>query len=132
MAVASITVNRSYPVGRHWNRQIAIRLSGSYPGTAGETIDFTTMLNTNKLPRGKFGGVAGSTKALPANDDIYIVRVPDGYDASLQQAAASPTLKNYVLHIFTTSDTELSSGAYAAGLTAMDIVIDVIQSIKYA
>lgn len=132
MSVASITLKRRTPLGpRQIRRQIAIQLANNYT-TGGETIDLTTMLNPAKIEHGKFGGVAGSVKALPQSDDIYTVKIPNGYDAILSQAAASPTLKNFVLQIFTSGGTELAQAGYPAGLLGVDLVFEVLTTMKYS
>lgn len=111
-------------------------VSGAYAqggsiGTPGETLSFNTALNPTYIARPKLPGAPAGK--LPANSDIRITRCPDGYDALVEQNAASPTQANYALRIFGSGNTELGTGAYAAGLTAdtTGFLIDVDVPLKY-
>ncbi len=101
-------------------------------GVPGETINFQTASNPKKIARGKLpGGPAG---VLPPNTAIRVTRAPDGYDALVEQNAVAPTTANYVMRLFTSGDTALGSGNYAAGIladtTGFIVEVDVPQ--KYA
>lgn len=74
--------------------------------TAGLTIDLTKMTNPKAHPRAGF-----PPGSLPSNDEILPVQIPGGYTAYLEKNTVSPTLKNYLLRIMTSSATELGNGA---------------------
>lgn len=115
-----------------------ILVSGSYLtsttiGVAGETINFNAALNPNKIARPKIPStILGSTANLVPSSQIKVVRAPDGYDAIIEQNAVSPTGSNYVMRIFTSGDTALGSGAYAAGVTAdtTGFIVEVVVPLK--
>jgi len=89
--------------------------SGGVEGTAGDTIDFTTVQNPTKIERPRPPGVInGSTANLPKTSDIKVLRTPDGYDGYVEQNAANPTLQNYVFRIFSSGTTEVGNVTYAS------------------
>jgi hypothetical protein len=51
----------------------------------------------------------------------------------VEQNATSPTTKNYAMRMFTSGNTELGSGAYAAGVTAdtTGVIIEIDVPMKY-
>lgn len=96
------------------------KLSGAYVkggavGVPGETLSFNTALNPGYISRPKIPNAPAGR--LPANADIRVVRAPDGYDALVEQNATSPTPNNFVMRLFSSGDTEIASGNYAAGVT---------------
>lgn len=74
--------------------------------TGGIPVDLTTVTNPRGYERAKW-----ASPALPNNDDIEQITTPLGYVLALQQAASLPTMKNFVLHIFTAPGTELGNGS---------------------
>jgi hypothetical protein len=113
-----------------------ILVSGSYVtsttiGVAGETINFNGATNTKKIARPKLPGAPAGV--LPPNSRIRVTRAPDGYDALVEQNATLPTQANYVMRLFTSGDTALGSGAYAAGVTAdlTGFIVEVDVQAKY-
>ena len=131
MAVKSITLKRKDISRNHAVREIAIQFDTANYTTGGFTVDLTSMSNPKKIPHGKFSGVGSSTLSLPANTDIAAMQSIDGYDFTLQQAAASPTLKNYVIQVWASGGAELSAGAMPAALQATDIPFSVMTPLKY-
>lgn len=90
-------------------------MTGTYDATNGQTFDFTAATDPKKFGRARPPARVG---ALPANDQIEVVGEPLGFTAELKQAAASPTLLNYVLrveNITANPGAELLSAAYPAG-----------------
>lgn len=100
-----------------------------YTSGVGETVDFTIVSNPEFAARPKPPGFG---KTLPVADDITVVRVPAGYDAVVSPAAASPTLKNFNMRIYTSGGTEISTADYPAGLAGGDVVFDVLIPSKFA
>lgn len=103
-------------------RRYALTLSGNYT-TGGDTVDFTSMSAAN---RGGNPRALPPTKPLPGSDQIDIDKVPNGYGIDLNQNGSSPTIKNYLLKITTTANTELAAGAYPAALTASPVEVTII------
>lgn len=133
MAVKSITLKHKKIMQNGCLRRLALQLdAGNYVQIAngGLTVDFTTMLNPQKIQHGKFGGVAQSPSSIPASDDISCPSDVNGYSFLVQQAAANPTLKNYTLTIYGSGGSELAAGAMPAGLQSTDIIVDVITPLK--
>lgn len=115
-------------------------LSGSYVnggaiGVAGEVLSFNTALNPQIASRTKIP--AGPPAArLPANTDIEVANVPNGYLAQVEQNAVLPTPNNFILRIFAAGSgnaapVELSAGAYPAALTSAPLVIEVNMPAKF-
>lgn len=99
---------------RHRFMEVAIQFTDAGAPTyttGGETIDLSTITNPGKHPRSGFP--AGT---IPSNDDIEVLQVPAGHSAYLIQNGTLPTLKNFLLKIYTTAATEHASGALAASL----------------
>jgi hypothetical protein len=131
MSVSSITLKRKDLSRNHATRWIAIQLgAGNYVQNAngGFPVDFTTMANPQKIQKGKFGGVASSPNSIPATDDILPADLA-GYQIYISQNAVAPTLKNYVLTIFQSTQ-ELAAGAMPAGLQLTDIMFEIITPLK--
>lgn len=85
----------------------------TYPA-GGIVVDLTTVKNMGGWERGVW-----SEPRLPTNEDITQEVLPSGYSVTLQQAAAAPTMKNFVLRIWTAPGTELGTGSnIPAGLFA--------------
>lgn len=106
-------------------------VKGGAVGVAGETLSFNTALNPGFIARPRIPGAPAGR--LPPNNQIRVVRAPDGYDALVEQNAVAPTPNNFVLRIFSSGDTELASGNYAAGLTAdlTGFIIEMDIPLKY-
>lgn len=89
----------------------AIYLVGAAPtytavANGGMLVDLTQMINVQKAPRGSI-----PASPLPPNSDIVALQVPIGYEAYLIQNPTNPTLKNFILQIFTSFGGELANGA---------------------
>lgn len=89
----------------------AIYLVGAAPtytavANGGMIIDLTQMINVQLKERG-----AIPSQPLAPNSDIIALQVPIGYEAYLIQNPTNPTLKNYLLQIFTSFGGELANGA---------------------
>jgi hypothetical protein len=103
----------------------SVVLSGSYTqggsiGVKGEVLNFQTPLNPGYGARTKLPGVInGSNDALPTASQFEVPPVY-GYEFQIEQNATAPTTANYIMRIFSTGGTELSSGAYSA--VAADLV----------
>ncbi len=98
-------------------------VSGSYTqssgiGTAGETLNFATAGNPKYAARTKLPGGLGSTAELPSASD-FEVQPLYGFTFAVEPAATSPTTANYVLRIFASDGTEVSSGTYASVAAAL-------------
>jgi hypothetical protein len=128
-----------------------VALSGSYTnggaiGVKGEVLNFQAALNPGYGARAKLPGVMGlpnstggttnNTDALPANSAFEVPPVY-GYEFQIEQNATSPTTLNYIMRIFTTGGTELSSGAYSSvapdlvAVGAQPIIVKVRVPAKY-
>lgn len=95
----------------HIERVYKAVLSAGYDATAGQVFDFTAATDPKKL-----GRYLPPSKPLPSNDEIAIQQAPLGFTAELKQAAASPTLKNFVLRVFNIATAaELTTANYPAG-----------------
>lgn len=98
-------------------------VSGSYAqssgiGTPGETLNFATSLNPKYAARTKLPGGLGSTAELPTASDFEVPPLY-GFTFVVEPAATSPTTANYVLRIFASDGTEVSSGTYASVAAAL-------------
>lgn len=92
-----------------------------YSSVTGEVIDFTKVTSNPKLAR-----IRPPAKPLPTEGQIEITKMPLGYTAEVKQAAASPTLANYVLRIYDIhAGAELTTADYPAGLAGKLIVMRV-------
>lgn len=131
MAVKSITLFAKGMLRDKALRTIAIQFDNQNYTTGGFTVDFSTLTNPKKFPHGKFGGVGSSTKSLPANNDIDAPQPIDGYGFTLQQAAANPTIKNYVIQVWGSGGSELAAGAMPALLQGVDLAFDIRTPLKY-
>lgn len=97
--------------GRFKYMELRILLSGAAPtyvalANGGLLCDLSKIGNPLAIERGQFG--AG---VLPPNTDIAPLLVPAGFSASLVQNTVAPTLKNYILQLFSASATELANGS---------------------
>jgi hypothetical protein len=97
--------------------------SGSYVqggaiGVAGETLNFLTALNPNGVPHPRPGNLP-----TPTDKDVFVEKTPGGYTAVIEPNAVNPTISNMVLRVFTSSNTEISSAPYPAGLLGQNILI---------
>lgn len=129
-------------VGNRIIKRYKVVLSGSYTqssgiGTAGETLDFATAGNPGFNSRTRLPGpMNGSTAAMLKAQDFEIPPVY-GFTFQVEQAASTPTTANYVLRIFTSDGTELTSGTYASGAAALvaagaqPIIVKAIVPSKY-
>lgn len=104
-------------------RRFALTLSGNY-ATGGDTVDFSTVYASTNKPFVARAFIPSNP--LPGPDQIDIDKVPNGYGVDLNKNGASPTIKNYLLKITTTANTELAAGAYPAALTAAPIEVTII------
>lgn len=77
----------------------------TYPA-GGIVVDLTTVTNPKGYPRAKW-----SSPALPMNGDILQILDPSGYVLTLQQGATAPTMKNFVVRIWTAPGTELGTNS---------------------
>src|ERR1017187_2197785 len=100
-------------------RRYALTLSGSYT-TGGDTVDFTG------LSKNGFARAIPPSNPLPGNDNISFDGVPDGFDMMLVANGTAPTLKNYLLKVYSTADTEHTAGAYETNLKAVTVEIEII------
>lgn len=107
-------------------------LTSATMGVAGETIAFNNALNPKLIVRPKLPTNAAGV--LPPNSAIRVTRTPDGYDALVEQNATAPVPNNYVLRLFSSGDTALGSGAYAAAFVAdtTGIIVEIDVPQKYA
>jgi hypothetical protein len=115
-------------IGRQFTFVPSSTAGQGYPA-GGETINFTTPVNTAKAARPIPPGPPAAP--LPANKQFTCV-CPAGYDAVVTQAAATPTLKNFNLQIFTSGNTQLATADYPAELKGKEIVITLITPSKYS
>jgi hypothetical protein len=88
--------------------QLADPGAPTYPaGGIVVNLSYSNVLNPLAEPRGKW-----SSPALPKNIDIdQISPLASGYNLTLEQAAANPTMSNFVLRIWTAPGTELGTGS---------------------
>ena len=116
-------------IGRQYTFTMSVTAGQGYPA-GGETLDFTAATNTIKatppIPPGP------PAAPLPTNNQIRVLIVPAGYDVVITKAAASPTLKNYNLKIFSTANTQLSTADYPAELKGLDLVFEVTTAGRYS
>lgn len=99
-------------------------LTANYDATNGQTWDFTTATDPNKLGRLRPPARVG---ALPSNAQIEVSGTPLGFTAEIKQAAASPTLLNYVLRVFSiAAAAELTTAAYPAGALNNAVYVKVL------
>jgi len=126
MSVLSIVLKKKDISRLYVRRSIAIQLTGTY--AAPDNVDFTTMTNPTKQPKGKFGGLNSSSRSIPGTDDITQAMYA-GYNLQIVQNPTSPALNNYQLYIYTASGTALS-GAIPSSLLGVDIMFDVVTSLK--
>lgn len=100
--------------------QLADPGAPTYPaGGIVVNMSYASVLNGGNWERAKWSDIA-----LPSNSDITCEVAPQGYagDLVLQQAAANPTMANFVLRIYTAEGTELGAGvAIPAALFAAAI-----------
>ena len=89
----------------YYGIQLADPGTPTYPA-GGIVVDLTTITNPKGFPRAKW-----ARATLPDNSEIEQLTTPGGYQLQLQQAAANPTLKNFVLRIWTTMGGELGTGS---------------------
>lgn len=115
-------------VGKRYVVTLSAVAGKGYP-TGGETLDFTAATNPLFAARPKPPGFGSS---LPVANNCIVVRTPAGYDALVAPAAASPTLKNFTLKIYTSGGTELTVADYPAGLAGADIEFEILIPSKYA
>jgi hypothetical protein len=94
-------------------------VQGGAVGVAGETLNFLTAANPNGLPHPAPGALP-----TPTDKDVFVEKCPGGYTAVIEQNAVNPTIKNMVLRFFTSSNTEISSAAYPAGLLGQNVLIN--------
>lgn len=95
--------------------QLADPGAPTYPAL-GIVVDLTTVTNPKGYERAKW-----ASPDLPgtATGDAEQLSAPQGFLCTLEQAAANPTMKNFVLRIWTAPGTELGTGAgIPAGLFA--------------
>ena len=129
MSVATVTLKRRLLSRNECRRIIAVTLTGTCGNP--DLIDLSKLANPSKAAKAQlWGGPLGSTKALPATDDILTVGIPGGYDAQIVQNPTNPTLKNYQLYLFSSGGTALSS-TVPAGLLGVDLLFEIITSQKY-
>jgi hypothetical protein len=103
-------------------RKFKMVLTGSYDATNGQTVDLTAATDPNKL-----GRKLPPSKPLPTNEQMEVVGEPLGFTAEMKQAAASPTLKNFVLRIFNIATAaELTTTTYPAGALNNAVYVDII------
>lgn len=141
MANALAFIGKRLYIGANVVKRFTCTLSGNYAqglaiGVAGETLAFNSASNTGKRARPRIPN-GGPTGALPANTDVEVTQVPNGYSAQVEQNAVSPTAQNYVLRIFAAGSgnaapVELGAGAYPAALTGAPLEIEVTMPSKYA
>jgi hypothetical protein len=93
-------------------------LQGGAIGVAGEILNFLAAANPNGLPHANPGALP-----TPTDKDVFVEKCPGGYTAVIEPNAVNPTIKNMVLRVFTSSNTEISSAAYPAGLLGQNIMI---------
>jgi len=92
-----------------------------YNQATGETFDFTKVTMTGKQAR-----VRPPSKPLPTEGQIEITKVPLGFTAEIKQAAANPSLSNYVLRFENIATAaELATADYPAGLAGKTMVVRV-------
>jgi hypothetical protein len=114
---------------RHKYFELKIQLVGAAPtyialANGGLIVDLSKIVNPFQIERAQFG--AG---VLPPNTDAAPLLVPQGFAAALVQNPVAPTLKNYILQIFSGSATELTNGAalnaalFAATLAAAPAIV---------
>lgn len=124
MANAVTFLRTRRAAGSDFNTKVfSVTVSGSYTqssgiGTPGETLAMNSASVSGKPARPKLPSTMnGSTANLVPNSAIRVVRGPAGYDALVEQNATSPTAQNYVLRIFASGGSELSSGGYPGAVS---------------
>lgn len=128
MAVSTFKLIRTIKTERHFVRRFVIVPNATagqgYSSVTGQVLDFTSATNPSGIARKLPGGTP-----LFNEDNIGIVKAPLGFTVEIKQAAASPTLKNFVMRIFNIATAaEHATADYVAGLAGKDIVIDVTTS----
>lgn len=112
---------------RHKYYEYAIQFAD--PGTptypaGGVVVDLTAATNPKGFYRAKW-----SSPAIPANSAIAQLVLPNGYVVTLQQGATLPTMKNFVVRIWTAPGTELGtnsnipSGLFGATIGAAPLLV---------
>lgn len=102
--------------GRTFRIFFSFKLTGNY-ATAGDTLDLTQLFSTSAAPPG-FTAPA----ALPEKVQLRSVQTPGPTNLFVYSFAPGTTLANGKVQVFTgaaaqTALTELSAGAYPAGVT---------------
>lgn len=90
---------------RNTRRTFSLTFSGNYT-TGGDTINFTTATNPQNQPAALAFGSAPLVFSLSGSIDGYTVEMVPGSG-----------LTNWKIKIFSASGTELSAGAYPAGIS---------------
>lgn len=123
--LSTFQLNRKIISREHIEREYALIPSAvagqGYNQATGEVLDFTSVADPKKL-----GRRIPPAKPLPVNADITVLKVPLGFTADVNQAAANPALNNFVLRFGRLSTgAELATADYPAGLAGATVIIRV-------
>jgi len=114
MAIASSIVDVDVS-RRRARRVLSLTFSGNYT-SGGDGLDLTAPSNPQGIAGAKAFGL------LPTGYSVS--NVPDGYTAEI---VAGSALNNWKVKWFTASNTELTAGAYPAGISdAADVLVELV------